>query len=239
MCGFAFPSPTVSRTSTRRRQDRAVVELSSLLPGSQIYYTLDGSEPSDESPRYRLPFEVPLQRDRKSMLNVVVVTPTGRRSAVVQRDFPAAATIERRVPRLTTARTGVRSCSTANSRPCRTSTRHPGGDGNSSSFDLQQFGRATDYGVRFDGYLKVESDGYYRFAVESDDGAVLEIDDEVVVDNDGDHPSRRIRGAIPLRQGFHKMRLRYFQAAGGASLDVSWGIPGAELQPLEGPALYH
>jgi hexosaminidase len=104
---------------------------------------------------------------------------------------------------------------------------------------LQQFGRKTSYGVRFDGYVKVESDGYYQFAVESDDGTVLEIDDEVVVDNDGNHPSRRITGYIPLRQGFHKMRLRYFQAEGGASLDVSWGAADAELQALDGFSLYH
>ena len=115
----------------------------------------------------------------------------------------------------------------------------PAATGNSSSFDLQQFSRTVDYGVSFDGYLKVESDDYYQFAIESDDGAVLQIDGEVVVDNDGDHASRVIAGRIPLRQGFHRMKLQYFQAAGGATLHVSWAPSAAQLQPVAGSALYH
>ncbi len=111
--------------------------------------------------------------------------------------------------------------------------------GKSSSFDLQQFARQVNYGLSFDGYLKVESDDYYQFAVESDDGAVLEIDGEVVVDNDGDHASRVVKGRIPLRQGLHKIKFRYFQAEGGATLHVSWGGSGGELQPLAGSVLHH
>ncbi len=71
------------------------------------------------------------------------------------------------------------------------------------------------------------------------DGSVLEIDDEVVVDNDGNHESRVVTGHIPLRQGVHKFKLRYFQSEGGAMLRVSWAVSGSELQPLVGFALYH
>ena len=75
--------------------------------------------------------------------------------------------------------------------------------------------------------------------MDSDDGAVLEIDDEVVVDNDGNHAPRTIAGHVPLRRGLHKFRLRYFQSEGGSSLGVSWARSGGPLQPLEGSALYH
>ena len=61
-----------------------------------------------------------------------------------------------------------------------------------------------NYGVRFEGYINVEADGFYRFAMESDDGSVLRIDDEVVIDNDGDHGPRLVAGHIPLRRGLHK-----------------------------------
>ena len=111
--------------------------------------------------------------------------------------------------------------------------------GIANSFDLQQFGRAVNYGIRLAGYLKVEADGYYQFAVESDDGSLLQIDDEVVVDNDGNHASRRVTGHIPLRQGFHKIKLLYFQSEGDVALRVSWGASGGELQPLPGSALHH
>src|SRR5207302_7210547 len=84
--------------------------------------------------------------------------------------------------------------------------------------------------------VTVQSDDFYQFAVESDDGSVLEIDDEVVVDNDGIHGSRVVTGHIPLRQGAHKFKLRYFQAQGGATLRVSWVGSGGAFQPLAGSA---
>jgi hexosaminidase len=115
----------------------------------------------------------------------------------------------------------------------------PAATGNTTSFDLQQFGREVNYGIRFDGYLRVQSDGFYQFAVESDDGSVLQIDDEVVADNDGNHASRIVTGHIPLRQGFHKVKLEYFQSEGGGSLHISWAASGYELKPLDGSALYH
>src|SRR5215472_19166095 len=68
--------------------------------------------------------------------------------------------------------------------------------GTTNSFDLQQFGRQKRYGLDFEGYLRVSEDGFYEFAVESDDGAVLQIDDEVVVDNDGNHGTRLVAGHI-------------------------------------------
>jgi len=111
--------------------------------------------------------------------------------------------------------------------------------GIANSFDLQQFGRQVNYGVTFDGYLRVPADGFYKFAVESDDGTVLRIDGEEVVNNDGNHPGQVVTGHVPLRQGFHKLRLKYFQGEGGASLRVGWALSGQELKPLDGSALYH
>ena len=75
--------------------------------------------------------------------------------------------------------------------------------------------------------------------MESDDGSVLQIDDEVVIDNDGNHASQIVTGHIPLRQGFHKLKLKYYQSEGGASLRVSSAAPGGELKPLDQSALYH
>ena len=93
--------------------------------------------------------------------------------------------------------------------------------------------------ISFDGFLNVPADGYYRFAVESDDGSVLQIDDEVVVDNDK-QPCQpdcyRPHSAAPW---LHRFRLGYFQAEGGATLRVSWAASEGELQLLTGAFLFH
>jgi hexosaminidase len=183
--------------------------------------------------------QIPLQLDQKTILNLVMVAPGGRRSVVygatfVRRSYRDAIRFDAKQPGLTFARYEGKFTS-AQSIELGT----PAVRGITSSFDLQQFSRVFDYGISFDGYITVQSDDFYQFAVESDDGSVLEIDDEVVVDNDGIHGSRVVTGHIPLRQGVHKFKLRYFQAQGGATLRVSWAGSGGALQPLAGFALYH
>jgi len=236
---YRIPEPNGLKDFYTATDDGAIVELSSLVPGSQIYYTLDGSLPTDESSRYRLPFQVPLQADQKTILNLVVVTPGGRRSVVygatfLRRSYRDAVPYVADRPGLTFTLFDGKFTTTQNIEQGTQAAT-----GNTDSFDLQQFRRQVNYGVRFDGYLRVQSDAFYQFAVESDDGSVLQIDDEVVVDNDGNHASRLVAGHIPLRQGFHKIKIKYFQSEGGVSLHLTWAASGSELKPLDAAALYH
>ena len=236
---FRIPEPDGLKDFYTTTEDHALVALSSVVPGARIYYTLDGSQPTDDSSRYQTALQIPLQLNRKSILNLVVVAPGGRRSAVygatfLRRSYRDAIRVDARQPGLTFA---LYEGKFTSAQGIEQGT--PAARGITSSFDLQQFSRAFDYGISFDGYVTVQSDDFYQFAVESDDGSVLEIDDEVVVDNDGIHGSRVVTGHIPLRQGAHKLKLRYFQAQGGATLRVSWAGSGGALQPLVGSALYH
>jgi hexosaminidase len=236
---YRIPEPKGLKDFYTATDDHAVVELSTVIPGSQIYYTLDGSPPTDESSLYQLPFRVPLQADQKAILNLIVVTPAGRRSVVYGSTFllqsyrDAVPYVADQPGLMFTVFDGKFTTTQSIEQGTQSAT------GNTSSFDLQQFGRVLNYGVRFDGYLRVQSDAFYQFAVESDDGSVLQIDDEVVIDNDGNHASRIVTGHIPLRQGFHKLKLKYYQSEGGASLRVSSAAPGGELKPLDQSALYH
>ena len=236
---YRIPEPDGLRDFYTATDDHANVQLSSFIPGSQIYYTLDGSTPTDQSPRYQSSFQVPLQPDHKAVLSLMIVTPRGRQSVIY------GATLLRRSYLDALAYTGnERGLAFTLFDGKFTSTRDIDGGtqataGNTDSVDLQQFGRQVNYGVRFDGYLKVPADGFYEFAVESDDGAALEIDGEEVVNNDGDHGSQLVKGYIPLRQGFHRVQLRYFQVGGEASLRVGWALSGQSLKPLDGSSLYH
>jgi hexosaminidase len=236
---YRIPEPDGLKDFYTATDDHAVIELSPPIPGSQIYYTLDGSAPTDQSARYQLPFQVPLQADKKTILNLIVVTPAGQRSVVygatlLRQSYREPVSYDAGQPGLAFVLfNGTFTTVQDIEKGVQATT------GNTSSFDLQQFGREVNYGITFNGYLRIQSDGFYEFAVESDDGSVLQIDDEVVVDNDGNHGSRKVSGHIPLRRGFHKVKLGYFQSEGGASLRISWAAPGGELKPLDGSALYH
>jgi hexosaminidase len=236
---YRIPEPDGLQDLYTTTSDHALVELHSLLPESRIYYTLDGSDPGEMSPRYEAPLRVELRANQKTILNLIVVAPGGRRSAVYGATFLRRAYLE--ATGEGTQRPGLQyTLFEGTFRSARDlADTAPAASGVTDSFDLQQFNRPSNYGVRFEGTLSVPADDYYLFAVESDDGSVLEIDDEIVVDNDGNHASRLLTGHIPLRRGLHKFRLQYFQAGGGQALHVQWAATGRELQPLTGPNLYH
>ena len=235
---YRIPEPAGLEDFYTTTQDRAIVALSSLVKGAQIRFTLDGSDPSDDSAVYQDPLQLTLARDRPVTLRVVVITPQNRRSVAYDATF---------------LRRDYREPVRADAQSALAFTLHEGTfesvrdidrgrllrSGTQGSIDLLEFGRSIDYGVQWEGFLKAPQDDYYQFAVTSDDGAVLEIDGEVVVDNDGNHAPRMIAGHIPLRRGLHKFRLRYFQSRGGSSLDVRWAGAKETLRPIESSAYYH
>ena len=67
------------------------------------------------------------------------------------------------------------------------------------------------FAILYTGSLTVRDAGDYRFRVVSDDGAILRIDGDVVVDNDGQHGPVSVRAIAHLEPGLHQLELRYFQ----------------------------
>jgi mono/diheme cytochrome c family protein len=108
----------------------------------------------------------------------------------------------------------------------------PAATGTGPAFALSVAKRGNDYGIKFDGYFKLERDGEYRFTLHSDDGSKLYIDDKQVVDNDGEHPPKAVGGAAKLTKGVHKITVTFFQSGGGAELDVQIEGPGLGKQEL-------
>lgn len=88
------------------------------------------------------------------------------------------------------------------------------------------------YSVEWRGRLAVPSAGAYTFALAADDGAIFEVGDRVVVDNGGQHRSRRLVGAIELSPGLHDVRLRYAQEGGRYDLDLRWSRDGELFTPI-------
>ncbi|MEA3210048.1 MAG: hypothetical protein QOE70_3105 [Chthoniobacter sp.] len=88
----------------------------------------------------------------------------------------------------------------------------------------------NQFAVVYTGKLNAPKEAEYTFAIASDDGTRLLIDDKKVVEHDGIHPSTEIReGKVKLKAGEHVFRLEYFQAAGGAEVFASW--KGADFSP--------
>ena len=57
----------------------------------------------------------------------------------------------------------------------------------------------------------IERPGLYRFRLVSDDGAMLYIDGQLIIDNDGVHSTEVRIGSIRLAGGMHTLRVPHFQ----------------------------
>jgi predicted alpha/beta superfamily hydrolase len=90
-----------------------------------------------------------------------------------------------------------------------------------SSFSLEQFPARSKFGCVFDGYFKVDVEGYYTFALSSSDGARFLLNGIEIINNDGQHGSDYYRSYIvPLEKGYYPVRLEYFQNEGNRHLDL-------------------
>lgn len=107
-----------------------------------------------------------------------------------------------------------------------------------SNFDISLAPKQDHFGYQFNTFIYIPERGVYRFYTYSDDGSVLYVDDQLVVDNDGGHSARRREGMIALEQGYHHLRLLYFEDYMGEILEV--GIVGRNLpeRPLQEEDLF-
>jgi len=84
----------------------------------------------------------------------------------------------------------------------------------------------SPFSAIWNGYIDIKSLGTYSFALSSDDGSWLYIDDTLVIDNGGYHGTKKVTGTIPLKEGKHKIMIKYFDAGGGAIINLAWVPPG-------------
>jgi len=94
------------------------------------------------------------------------------------------------------------------------------------------------FGLRFTGYVEVPADGLYTFYTASDDGSRLWIGDELLVDNDGVHGVVEKSESIRLKAGKHPIKVTYFQAGYGFSLQVLYKGPTFDKRVIPADALY-
>src|SRR5439155_18330026 len=97
--------------------------------------------------------------------------------------------------------------------------------------------QTDNYAFQYSGYVFVPAPATYTFYTTSDDGSRLWIGGQLVVDNDGKHSAQEKSGQIILDQGWHQLKLDYFEATGGESLSVSMSGGGLTKQTIADTSL--
>ena len=99
--------------------------------------------------------------------------------------------------------------------------------------------RKEKYGLVFEGYIKIEKTAGYTFFTTSDDGSILEIDGQLIVNNDGNHGFEEKEGKCFLEKGYHMIKLSYFDSGGGNNLLFSYQPIGQTKTEVPATVLFH
>lgn len=93
--------------------------------------------------------------------------------------------------------------------------------------------------IRWTGVVRVPKDGTYTFAINSDDGSRVFIDDKEVIDNGGVHAMEEKSGELALKSGDHKIKVEFFENEGGAGCILMWSAAGVDQAVVPATALFH
>ncbi len=212
--GRFSPKPVI-KAAYEKGATKPVISLSVNGAGA-IYYTTDGSEPTSVSALYTRPFSI----DKTSIVKAKTYQAGVLPSAAIEEKVR---TYEWKIALdLFRAKQGI------NYKYYEPVTRitmnsikdAPKTSGNTDIISVAKKQRADKFAFDFAGYIKIEKDGVYTFFTQSDDGSKLFIDDEEVVNNDGDHGTTEKEGKVALKKGYHKIRVTYFDSGGGNELKV-------------------
>lgn len=88
------------------------------------------------------------------------------------------------------------------------------------------------FGVVYEGKIKAPQTGTYIFQITSDDGSVLYINGQKVVDNDKVHAPKTVTGVVNLNEGqIYDIKVKYFQGPRYyIALVVKVQLPNGEMQ---------
>ncbi|SHM11196.1 family 20 glycosylhydrolase [Mucilaginibacter sp. OK098] len=197
------------------------VNLKSSVEGAKVYYTIDGYNPRETDIEYTVPMTYNVPTDQYRELKTIIITPSGKRSQITRAVmynktlFPAINGQNTNKGLKYKLYTGeFTSVSQLNNAAVIDS-------GVAISFNTADIKKnIKGFGVIYTGLIRIDSDGVYGFSIASANGSALLIDDQPVVDNDGKHGVFDQGGAVPLQKGYHKITIKYFDAASNGSLKV-------------------
>ena len=237
---YRIPEPAGLQNISIENSVVIVLNLTSPLAGGKIYYTTDGTDPTEKSSLCDkgLIFFSLAPKERVD-LKTIVVTPTGRKSSIYTATLLRSAMLQ--PAELTEKRSGVTYAfvtppASGSSDPTITS-------GETKTIALQQFAKTADlkqtFGVTFDGYFNAPVDGIYEFQVDSTWGSGVFVAGEKLVDDIGDATRKTRSSVVALRAGLQKISLRYNNRGGDPYFRVRWAIKGQNWRNIGGGELVH
>ena len=195
------------------------VTLTAAMDDLLIFYTTDGTEPTDKSSRYILPFIV----DKTCAIRAKAFTKDGNQSRITQQS------VKKMSPQNPIAKKDVVK---------GLNYKYYEGDwknipdfsklqavktGVMQTLNLTTIPHREDhFGLVIEGLIDISETGIRTFYINSDDGSKLYINDELLIDHDGDHSAMSKTGQTILSKGKHKIKIVYMEFKGSQHLQAGY-----------------
>ncbi len=201
---------------------------------ASVYYTTDGSEPTQQSLVYTSPLTVDKTTTIKARAFKTGYLPSMVLTSTVTKLVPNPAVKAENVSK------GLDySVFKGNFRTVRAlNNRTPDTTGTCSNIGVNVTELQDGFGLEFNGYYKAPKDGLYYFTTVSDDGSCLYIDGKLVVNNDGAHSARPKSGYAALEAGLHQIKVLYFEGSVDQQLHVYVTTPGGKEAKISDRSLF-
>jgi hypothetical protein len=93
------------------------------------------------------------------------------------------------------------------------------------------------FSARWTGSIHAEAASSYFFQIHADDGVALWLDGQLIGESLQADRANMVEGSTYLEEGWHPIRVEYFQRGGGKALELWWTRPGRGLQVVPPAAL--
>ena len=196
-------------------------------PRLKVHYTLNGAMPVATSAL----MSKPVMLNKAVVMKLALFTPGGRRGDVYTVHFNAQQYSQQKNMRglkeglIVTLHQGAFPSTTA-IKAAVDSTFSTG------EISIPNKLKSAAFGLKFKGYIDIPETGIYTFYLTCNDGGVLYIGDQQVIDNDGLHPDRTKGGQAGLQQGIHPLALNFMDYGGGYALELKYSYKGSIPQPI-------
>jgi alpha-L-rhamnosidase len=218
----ALPAPVMKPLGTLHYKPETLeLQLIAPLPGAEIYYTTDGSIPTQNSTHYTAPVKL-----TDSAVVQAIAVKDGFEPSHISKEF---------VRFVDRAQNGFKYTvfeGEWTERPNR-ETITAVSSGTVFNYDVNKIKRRGDMvAILYEGFLDITVKGEYTFYAKANNGCVLNIDGEDIVDNGGYSGDLETEGVCVLATGRHPISIFYFENEGSERMDLEIQGPGLAKQTL-------
>ncbi|WP_234445703.1 family 20 glycosylhydrolase [Carboxylicivirga marina] len=199
------------------------LELQNIAIGTEIYYTIDGSKPNQNSSVY----VGPITLSEEGIVKAVTINETGETSEVLEIPVVRLQYIEGKAAKGDNKGLSCK-MATGKFKSCADVLKADGKNLTVADVLIPEEAPFDHFGLVLEGMVTITEEGLYQFSLGSDDGSQFYMNNELVIDNDGFHGMAYKKANLALKTGTYPVKIVYFEATGGENLKLHVITPDGE-----------